>query len=211
MMAPSFRKRPRISRRFARLSNSTALVLRISNTANQRAAQIYNPILLKSDIWTLKWNKCHKVWNNCQAYRFIHNVYQIDIYKYPAIMYRTNEPINGLKWNWTIRRQEGNFKGRIYPNKVLQTSSSSSIFPFKLHHLQILNYAGLTTNSNQGITLHREKFKSGNCWSWGANKSINLTDLRVNWPGSTKYRAWVLAIVGPTNPKHRPQTTRSIY
>jgi len=66
--------------------------------------------------------------------RSIHNAYQIDIRKYPAIIYRTNEPINGLNSNWTIRSQERNFKGRIYPNRALQTSSSSIIYsPAKLH------------------------------------------------------------------------------
>jgi len=66
--------------------------------------------------------------------RSIHNAYHIDIRKYPAIIYRTNEPINGLNSNWTIRSQERNFKGRIYPNRALQTSSSSIIYsPAKLH------------------------------------------------------------------------------
>jgi hypothetical protein len=55
------------------------------------------------------------------TYRSLHNAYYIDIRKYPAIIYCTNEPINALqdeiKLKGRIRNQERSFKGRVYPNK----------------------------------------------------------------------------------------------
>jgi len=94
------------------------------------------------------------VWNNYLAYRSIHNAYQIDIRKHPAIIYiiQMNQ---SMRWN---RTEQSVVKKGTSKEEFIQTKHCRLLQVYDLEsiqaswHLQILNYAGLTNNSKQVAT-----------------------------------------------------------